>query len=170
MEVNRTTIEKTAVALVTVAWFALMPQEGYHNNVDGTTDVLHHITYMVSHANVWHLAGNLFVLWLLNPRLHLLPSLVIAFVMSFLPVFGPIWPLDGVTMGFSGVLFAILGIKWGAYCRVFKPAGMWFVMEAHREFAMKMLPLALIGIVIPHVNWCLHTYCLLAGFVYGRYR
>lgn len=167
---DRTEIEKMTVAVVAVAWFALMPQAGYHNNVDGTAEVPLHIAYMVSHANAWHLAGNLFVLWLLKPRLHLLPSLVIAFVMSFLPVFGPIWPLDGVTMGFSGVIFAILGIKWGMYCGSFVPAGRWYVMEAGKEFAMKILPFALLGLLLPHFNWCLHTYCLLAGFVYGRYR
>ena len=164
---KRITIEKTVVTMVLTAWWLLLPVVGYETNDYGSANVGRHLAYMLSHANIWHLLGNLFVLWIMSNRLYLLPSVLIAFLCSFIPVFG-IWPI-GMTVGFSGVLFAIVGIKWGRYCRNLVDAGRWFEREALWEFSIKALPFALIGIVIPHINWCIHLYCMLAGFVYGRY-
>ena len=164
---KRITIDKIVMTVVLVAWWLFMPVIGYEANDFANADTGRHLAYMLSHANIWHLLGNLFVLWIMRNKLYLLPSLMIAFLCSFIPVFG-IWPI-GMTVGFSGVLFAIAGIKWGVYCRSFVLAGRWFEREALREFSVKALPFALIGIVIPHINWCIHFYCMLAGFVYGRY-
>ena len=164
---KRIVIEKIAISLVLTIWYLFLPVVGYEANDYESVNIPTHLAYMLSHANVWHLLGNLFVLWIMSNRLYLLPSVFIAFLCSFIPVFG-IWPI-GMTVGFSGVLFAIAGIKWGVYCRSFVLAGRWFEREALIEFAMKALPFALIGIVIPHINWCIHLYCMLSGFVYGRY-
>lgn len=163
---TRLTMEKTALTAVMVLWFLLMPVTGYTASLS-LSEIPTHLIYMISHANVWHLAGNLFVLWILKRRLYLLPAAVIGFVCSFLPSFG-LWPV-GMTVGFSGVLFAIVGIKWGVYCRSFSYAGWLFERASYEEFCMKVLPFALIGIVIPHVNWCLHLYCLMTGFLFGRF-
>lgn len=168
---ERLTIEKLAVTAVLVLCWILMPVTGYDDGDSHGLGVgrvfVGHVLYMLSHANVWHLAGNLFVLWLLRQRLYLLPSVAIAFLCSWIPAIG-LWPLE-MTVGFSGVIFAVFGIKWGVYCRSFAEAGRLFERAAVEEFCMKALPFALIGIIIPHVNWCLHLYCILAGFLYGRY-
>ena len=164
---KRILIEKITISLILTILWLWFPMVGYDANDYRNADVLEHLGYMMSHANVWHLLGNLLVLWLFRYNLYLLPSLLIGFLCSLLPATG-LWPM-GITVGFSGVLFAIAGIKWGVYCRSFVLAGRWFEREALLEFARKALPFALIGIVIPHINWCLHLYCLLAGFVYGRY-
>lgn len=164
----REKIEKCVVSYILVVSFVLLPAIGYENgDVEST---LPHIAYIFCHANVWHLAGNLFVLWIMRGRLYLIPSLAIAFLCSFIPGFS-IYGDVGVTLGFSGVLFAIVGTKWGLYI------GEWrhlcatpMVRKYFRHFLMKILPFAVIGIIIPHVNWCLHTYCLLAGFAYGWFR
>lgn len=170
---NKVMMNKVAVTLVLVLWWVLGEPVGYREDCGSAAvywTVAEHALAMVSHAGFWHLAGNLFVLWILRGRLYLLPSLMTALAMSFVPVFGIIWPMDGVTMGFSGVLFAVIGIKWGVYCQSFAPAGAYFVRTAIAEFCLKALPFALAGAVLPHVNWCLHLYCLLAGFVYGAWR
>lgn len=170
---NKLMMEKVAVTLVLVLWWVLGEPVGYGEDCGNTAvylTVAEHALAMVSHAGFWHLVGNLFVLWILRWELYLLPAALIALVMSFVPVFGVIWPMDGVTMGFSGVLFAIVGIKWGLYCQSFAPAGTYFVRAAFSEFCYKILPFALIGVLIPHVNWCLHLYCLLTGFAYGAWR
>ncbi len=164
---KRELIEKCVVTAVLVAVFVFAPAVGYTN---GDIERPHlHIAYMFCHANIWHLAGNLFVLWILRGKLHLAASMMIAYVFSLLPSWS-LWGEVGVTMGFSGVLFAICGIKWGIYCRYASAMGKLFGRTAFREFAMKGLPFALIGILIPHINWCIHLYCMLAGFVYGRCR
>lgn len=164
---RRMAIEKAVVTVVLVAWWLFMPVMGYEANDFADANIERHLMYMLSHANVWHLAGNLFVLWIMRNKLYLLPSMMIAFLCSLIPASG-IWPI-GQTVGFSGVLFAIAGIKWGVYCRSFVLAGRWFEREALWEFSVKALPFALAGALIPHINWCLHLYCLLAGFAYGRY-
>ena len=154
-----------------VGWFLFMPVVGYGGS-DGVAtygEVMQHLLYMVSHANVWHLAGNLFVLWIWRGRLHVVPSLLTAFVCSWFPSLPGVWevfsagePLSTVTVGFSGVLFAMAGIRWGEYCRLTP-----FRRSAIEAFCMKALPFALLGMVIPHVNWCIHLYCIVAGFGYG---
>lgn len=164
---KRELIEKCVVSYVLVVVFVVAPAVGYTN---GDIERPHlHIAYMFCHANIWHLAGNLFVLWILRGKLHLAASMMIAYVFSLIPSWS-LWGEVGVTMGFSGVLFAICGIKWGIYCRYASAMGKLFGRTALREFAMKGLPFALIGILIPHINWCIHLYCMLAGFVYGRCR
>ena len=56
---RRETIEKCVVTAVLVACYALLPAIGYENG--DTERLLPHAAYMFCHANVWHLAGNLFV-------------------------------------------------------------------------------------------------------------
>ena len=159
--------EKIVVTVLLVASFAFLPAIGYSNwEIDNP---LPHVAYMFCHANVWHLAGNIFVLWILRGRLHLIPSMMIAFLTSFIPSWS-MWGEVGVTMGFSGVLFAIAGVKWGVYCRYASAMGRMFGRTAVHEFMIKALPFALIGMFIPHINWCIHLYCMLAGFAYGRGR
>lgn len=163
---SRQVIGKAAMAIAMVAWFVCMPVVGYGGEYCGDSAVLgtaaRHFLYMWSHANVWHLLGNLFVLLIWKGRLHAVPSVAIAFLCSFIPAFG-IWPI-GMTVGFSGVLFSMTGIRWGDYCRRAP-----FRHLAFAEFCMKALPFAVAEIVIPHVNWCIHLYGMLAGFLYGRY-
>lgn len=163
---KRITVEKIVLTVAMTVWLLFLPMTGYESNVYDGSDVPNHAAYMLSHANVWHLLGNVFVLWLFRGELYLLESMLIAFVCSFLPAWC-LWPI-GVTVGFSGVIFAILGIKWGAYCRDMARDGKEKGRAALSGFLMKALPFALVGIVIPHINWCLHLYCLLVGFIYGR--
>lgn len=157
---SKTTLVRGLLTAVMVAYIMLLPLTGYE--AGSITPVWNHFAYMWSHANIWHLLGNLFVLWMWRGDMYILPSILIAFLCSFLPTFG-IWPI-WMTVGFSGVLFAMHGIRWGQYCR-HEPSR----KKAYAEFGKKALPLALIGIIIPHINWCIHLYCILAGFVYGRY-
>lgn len=161
-------IEKVLVTLVLVAWYVWMPQRGY---APGYNDIPSHYLYMLSHANVWHLTGNLFVLWLMKGRLRLPDSMVIAVLASFVPVLGTVWDgfvPSGVTMGFSGVLFTMFGIRWGLFVgRVHSADSR---KAAVSRFVYQVLPFALVGVLIPHINWCLHLYCLLEGFIYGRTR
>ena len=164
---KRNTIEKIAVTLVLVLWYFLMPQTAC---LPANED-LSHYTYLLCHANIWHLAGNLFVLWLMKGNLHLPSSLLIAVFCSFLPAVGSIFDgflLGDGTMGFSGVLFAMAGVKWGKY--IWRQTDKQLQHAATKKFMIQVLPFALVGVVIPHISWCIHLYCLLMGFVYGRCR
>ena len=149
------TIEKVMVTAVLVAWWLLMPLDGGH------------LTYWLCHANVWHLACNVFVLWMLRgPRLYMALAVALAVACSYLPAWNA-WGGTGVTVGFSGVLFAIIGVEWGVACR---RGGVRRRNRAiYRTFVLKAVPLAAVGMVIPHVNGCLHLWCLLTGFAVARY-
>lgn len=157
--------KKCLVTIILIVWWAFLPSTGYENG--DTENTYAHVAYMFSHANFWHLAGNLFVLWFIRGNMSLIPSLAIAFLVSFIPAWS-LWGDVGVTMGFSGVLFAVWGIKWGSYCR--RKYGLLFSACALDEFVTKALPFSLIGILVPHLNWCIHLYSLLAGYLYGRFR
>ena len=158
------TTEKAILTVGMLLWWLLMPMTGY---TAGDCSLWPHVAYMWSHASVWHLAGNLFVLWIMRSPLRLLPSAMIAIAVSYLPAWS-IWGDVGMTLGFSGVLFAMWGIKWGVYCT--RRYGRRFSACAFDEFAMKAVPFAMLGIVVPHLNWCIHLYALITGYVYGRCR
>lgn len=155
--------EKVLVGAVLVAWWLLMPAVGYMPAGEAAWTAAGtfwgHVLYPLSHVNVWHLAGNLWFLYCIRGSLHLGVSLVLSFFCSFLPVWG-IWGI-GETAGFSGVLCASVGIRWGAWC------GRCGSLAAYLRFFKTVLPFVAVGIVIPHVNWCIHLYCLLVGMVYG---
>ena len=160
-------IEKCVVTLVLVACWLFLPATGYTN--DDINRISPHLLYMWSHANSWHLAGNLLCLWLIRRKLYLYSSLVIAFLVSFIPAFS-IYGDVGMTLGFSGVLFAIFGTMWGVYAGERMLFGQTPMDRKNTKRFLRLLLIAIIGILIPHVNWCLHTYCLLGGFAYGWFR
>lgn len=178
---KRETKEKIAVTVVLTLWWLLCPVVGYGPAADATgtvaTTLAEHCLYVVSHGNVWHLLGNLFVLWLIPGRLWLWQSVVIAFLCSWLPVIPGVWdiiplgePADTVkTVGFSGALFGIIGVQWGRWCRKEHEVGC-RDRAAYWTFSKKVMPFVAIGTLIPHVNWSIHLYCVIAGVAYGRWR
>lgn len=113
-----------------------------------------YMLYSISHANIWHLLANILCLWMIPCPLHLLVSFLLAALCSFLPCF-----VTEPTMGFSGVLFSMVGISWGMTGRF-------------RDMLWKNKWFLVIPIFVPHVNAFIHLYCIvvgyLAGVVYGR--
>ena len=175
---TRLETEKLLIALLLFVWYVSMPQVGYPYLGHETGSIQHilicHAEAMVSHANIWHLLSNLFILLLVR-KLYIIPSLVIAYIASFIPTVGTLWDIMGwltsqepsMTMGFSGVLFAMLGIMWGNHVRVWYNTSHFYGIDAMEAFLTKMLPWAIIGFIIPHVNWEIHLYSLAGGFFYG---
>lgn len=159
-KVDGTTVVKSVVTMVLVLWWLYGPVVGYSSN--GT--ILEHLLWPLCHANIWHLIGNLYVLWCLKGDLHIKVAFVISFLCSWLPVLPGLWDLTSdepiTTVGISGVLCAIIGIKWGAYCCGGK---------RYWTFVKNVMPFILIGVFVPHINWCIHLYCVVVGFLYGRY-
>lgn len=142
---------KYYVAIFLILVFILCPQTGYE--VDGP--LLNHVTWIFCHANLFHLFGNIVCLLMLKRKLFLVPAFVISVVASFIPIL--IIGGTYATMGFSGVLFAIIGIKYG-------DCGKW------KLCAKNCLPWIAISIFFPHMNWCIHLYCLTIGYLYGAIR
>lgn len=164
---SKEVIQKLLITLLMVVWYVWMPQRGYIYSTENAT----HITYILCHANLWHLAANLFVLWMIRGKLYLPSSIMIAFLASYLPAFGSVWEglvLNTPTVGCSGMLFAMCGTKWGRY--IWHESDSEKQRKLTKDFLLKIVPFTLVGALIPHFNWSLHLYCLMAGFVYGRCR
>ena len=143
----RLSLVKVIVSAVVAVWYFAMPQFGFH----GFGGIGGHLLYPLSHANIWHLLANILCLWMIPCEIHLLFATFVAVLCSFLPCF-----ISEATMGFSGVLFAIVGMSWGRVHR-FKDMiwrNKWFLV---------------IPIFLPHVNAFLHLYCMIAGFLWGRF-
>ena len=139
---------KSIVSIVLVIWYFTMPGHGF----TGYVDIAGHILYPLSHANIFHLLANILCLWMIPCGLHLTSAFILSVLCSFLPCF-----IYEETVGFSGVLFSIVGISWGRVNR-FKDMiwrNKWFLI---------------IPIFIPHVNALLHLYCLVLGYLLGRTR
>ncbi len=108
-----------------------------------------HVLYPLSHANIYHLLANILCFWMIRTRMHLVLSYLCAVICSFLPCF-----MSEPTMGFSGVLFCMVGISWGKVHR-FKDMiwnNKWFLA---------------LSFMLPHVNAFIHLYCLFGGYLIG---
>ena len=145
---NRYNSFKLLVSFVLVGSYFLLPKYGFTFSLQ---PIENHLLYPFSHANIWHLAGNILCLWMLRCPLHIYATYVCAVLCSFLPCF-----VAEPTMGFSGVLFAMVGISWGKIHRF-------------RDMLKKNIWVLIIPAFLPHINFLIHLYCLLLGYLYGRY-
>ena len=136
---------KLLVSIVLVLLYFLGVEVGFP---DGGS--IGHYVYPLCHVNVWHLSANVLCLWLVVCDLHLLSSYFVAVLCSFLPCF-----VNEPTMGFSGVLFAMVGMSWGRVRRF-------------REMLWRNKWFLVVPLFVPHVNGVLHVYCLVAGWLLGR--
>jgi len=147
------TLVKFVVCFLLVGSYFFLPKYGFTAFDSNLTD---HFLYPISHANIWHLAANILCLWMLPCPTHICTTFVLAVLCSFLPC--PPLPLygesDALTMGFSGVLFAMVGISWGKVGRF-------------KDMIRKNKWYLIIPAFLPHVNFLIHIYCLLAGYLYG---
>ena len=147
----RYSLAKVIVSVVLVVCYIFMPKYGFIDVHELSECWYVHLLYPFSHANIWHLLANIVCLWMIPCELHLLISFLLAVLCSILPCF-----ISEMTMGFSGVLFAIVGISWGQVHR-FKNMiwkNKWFLV---------------IPIFLPHVNAFIHLYCMIFGYLCGRY-
>lgn len=163
------TVGKALVTVLLAVWYWAVPAIGFFpvGDADGHGTVWGHVLWPLSHANVWHLMGNLWVLWWMKGgRLRIREAYVTAVLCSFLPVVPGVWDFAAAeplrTVGFSGVLCAMIGMKWGEWIKGCNN------VAAYRTFCVKVLPFVAMGFLIPHVNWSIHLYCLLAGGAYGN--
>lgn len=137
---------KAVVSVILAVWYFTMPSMGFPD--DG---IAGHVLYPLSHANIWHLLANIVCLWMIPCGLHLTAALTLAILCSFIPCL-----TSEVTYGFSGVLFAIVGISWGK-------------VERFGEMVWRNKWFLIIPFFIPHINAFIHLYCMLAGYLWGKY-
>ncbi len=124
----------------------------------GMEQIVRHLVFPLSHGNVFHLLANLLCLWVMPGRLYLGWALLVSFFSSWMPVMSchEYWTwTDQETVGLSGVLFAIIGIKWGLSGQL-------------RRFVTVVMPFVVAGALLPSVNWWLHLYCAWIGYFVGR--
>ena len=150
---NRSLGIKLVVSIVLVGSYFILPKYGFTFH----GPLINHLLYPLSHANIWHLAANILCLWMLRCQLHIFTTFVCAVLCSFLPC--PLLPIygdyDAVTMGYSGALFAMVGISWGKIHRL-------------RDMIVRNKWILIIPAFLPHVNFLIHIYCLLLGYLYGH--
>ena len=144
-------LAKVIVSVVLVVCYIFMPKFGFIDVHELGECWYVHLLYPFSHANIWHLLANIVCLWMIPCELHLLISFLLAVLCSILPCF-----ISEMTMGFSGVLFAIVGISWGKVHRF-------------KDMIWKNKWFLVIPIFLPHVNAFIHLYCMIFGYLCGRY-
>lgn len=158
------TLVKFVVCFLLVGSYFFLPKYGF-TSFDGSVSVdsvIGNFLYPLSHANIWHLAANILCLWMLRCPTHIFATYLIAVLCSFLPSFsiydcivqGGFAALSEPTYGFSGILFAMVGISWGKIHRL-------------RDMIVRNKWYLIIPAFLPHVNFLIHIYCLLAGYLYG---
>lgn len=103
-----------------------------------------HLTYHFTHANIFHLLANLYVLWTMR-RVRWVPAYLISTLISLIPA--------TEVAGLSGLIFASYGVSCGI-----------------RNRLRTLLTLAVFAIVwglFPGVSLTIHILSLLIGFAYG---
>lgn len=138
--------QRITITFLLAVCYLFLPKYGF---VSPGGSLWEHLLYPVCHANIFHLLCNLLCLWMLRCPLYLPLTIPIALICSFLPCIS-----TEPTMGFSGVLFAIVGVSWG---------------RSHKFLRMCKynLPIILITLLIPNVNALIHLYCMMAGYLAG---
>lgn len=149
--------------LMVFAYFAL-PKYGFasFDGIVSTDKIVTHLLYPFSHANIWHITANLVCLWMVSCRFHIFVAYAIAVLCSFIPSISlfdcithwQIEPTQEPTMGFSGILFATVGISWGK-------------VHNFRDMIWRNKWYLIIPAFLPHINFLIHTYCMLLGYLYG---
>lgn len=138
---------KTLLTCVSLAVFIARPDNaGFFPG----SSFVSHLTYSFCHANIFHLAANLVVLWSLRNRICLCASLFAAVLASFLPTY-----VSQPTVGLSGVIFAAIGIMWG------KTGRFW-------DSCCVVMPFIVLTMLMPGVNGILHLWTYMIGFIIGR--
>lgn len=109
-----------------------------------------HLTYQFFHANIFHLAVNLYVMWLCVTRFKLSQrQMLMCFIISAL---APA-TLSMPTIGASGIVYAMLGII--------------NTMVAKKlRFAMWIAVYIAISALF-NCNWSIHLYCYALGFMFN---
>ena len=151
-------IEKLIICIMLVLSYFLLPKYGFTNFSFDIGNLL----YPVSHANIWHLLANVLCLWILRCPIHIFVTYTIAVLCSFIPSFsiydcivqGRFPVLSEPTYGFSGVLFAMVGISWGKIHRF-------------KDMVTRNKWILIIPAFLPHINFLIHIYCLFMGYLYG---
>lgn len=138
----------TALALAYALQVALGVGSGYCKG-----DLWPHLWFPFFHANIFHLAANILTLAMLRCEVRdILPAYAVAVIASFFAV------ASVPTMGFSGVLYVLIGMQTGIFRgRVTLPK-VWF-------FAF-----LLAGLFLPRVNGLLHIVCFASGALIQLYR
>lgn len=146
---NNDRFVKVGVSLVLVGSYFLLPKYGFTSFQMDAEGVKNHLLYPLSHANIWHLLANISCLWMINSKLHVAATFAMAVLCSLLPCF-----VSDPTMGYSGALFAMVGISWGKIHRF-------------KDMIWRNKWILIIPAFLPHINFMIHLYCLVAGYLYG---
>lgn len=148
MQFEARTSEKALATLLSGICLFFSPVGFTHDS-----GIFSHLSFCFFHANVFHFLANIVFLWMMKFPLRLVPAYAISFVCSYVP--SPmLWGFcERPTCGLSGVLFASLGMAWGKYGSFGK------------MFKYTLLPVLLYGL-IPNMNFLMHLYCTLLGYMY----
>lgn len=130
--------------IILVIYYIFSPQVGYVWDGDLSGKLL----YSFSHANIFHLLGNCFVIWIFKTPIRI-EAFVIAVLCAFLPCFA-----TQPTMGASGVLFAHIGMCWAQNGNF-------------KNMCKYILPITILTGLLPGVNLMIHLYCLFLGYLYN---
>ena len=150
-------IYKVIISVALTLSYFFLPKYGYVAVSGFPVDYTSHLLYPISHANIWHLLLNICCLWMLRCPIRLHVTYPIAVIASFLPCLSfsvqhGFALLTEPTMGFSAILFAMVGMSWG-YIGQFRN------MLWRNKWFLIILPF------IPHVNFLIHIYTMLLGYL-----
>ena len=104
------------------------------------------------HANWLHLLCNMWAIYCTPSPYYLPSSITIAILATLLPQPFTTQPI----MGISGVLFAIVGAKYGA-------------VRELRQLIRKILPFLVFTAALPNIAALYHCYCLFAAYLFAAY-
>ena len=142
---------RIAITILLVVSFFFLPKYAYTSSLG-----IEHFLYPISHANIVHLLVNILCLWMVRCPVNILVTYTVAVIASYLPAVSLYGLQEIPTMGFSGILFAMVGITWGR-------------VQRFKDMFIKNKWYLIIPFFIPNINAFVHIYCLLLGFAYGYY-
>ncbi len=144
---------KFIVTLILVVSNLCAPKVGFAPLGAEDFDITSNLLFPLFHANWLHLLCNLWCVWLIRPPYCVFSGIVISFLCSLLPepfISEPI-------MGISGILFAMIGAKFGK------------VGQA-KELIRKTWLFFLVTAFLPNIACLYHLYCIALGYLWGAHK
>lgn len=125
---------------------------GYSTPASYSSEWWHHFTYMFFHANIFHLAGNIYAMWIIR-RFFTANNVISAYVISAVSS----WATMVESIGSSGFVYALVGYSMVS-------------TKTSRNYWLMFVLINLATYFFPNISFGIHITSFVLAAIYMKLR